>query len=193
MLYSRDEGFEENSLFSDPDGRSASLYGNHRHPANWLLLSEEDRREFVRRTDRGVFSLRAMEEISRAENVRSVVGTAQLMEATEDNVLVDTVYGGKTQRDEYDYVIVARGFDALWFTKLMDAQTYERFAGVTGSLDRRAIERSIDIDLAVSQFAPRLHLPMLAGVAQGPGFPNLSCLGLLSDRILSSYDKPVFE
>jgi len=32
-----------------------------------------------------------------------------------------------------------------------------------------------------------LHLPMLAGIAQGPGFPNLSCLGLLADRILASY------
>ncbi|GCE29354.1 lysine 6-monooxygenase [Dictyobacter alpinus] len=193
VLYSRDEGFEENNLFSDPDGRSANLYGIHRHQANWLLLSEEDRREFVRRTDRGVFSLHAMEEINRAENVRSVVGTAQRMEATEDRVIVDTIYGGKTQRDEYDYVIVARGFDALWFTKLMDAQTYERLAGVTSSLDRRAIERSIGVDLTVGQFAPRLHLPMLAGVAQGPGFPNLSCLGLLSDRILSSYGHSILE
>jgi hypothetical protein len=25
------------------------------------------------------------------------------------------------------------------------------------------------------------------GLAQGPGFPNLSCLGLLSDRILRRY------
>ena len=28
---------------------------------------------------------------------------------------------------------------------------------------------------------------MLAGLAQGPGFPNLSCLGTLSDRILDRY------
>ena len=28
---------------------------------------------------------------------------------------------------------------------------------------------------------------MAAGLAQGPGFPNLSCLGLLSDRILRRY------
>jgi len=28
---------------------------------------------------------------------------------------------------------------------------------------------------------------MLASLAQGPGFPNLSCLGLLADRILASY------
>jgi mycobactin lysine-N-oxygenase len=27
----------------------------------------------------------------------------------------------------------------------------------------------------------------MAGLAQGPGFPNLSCLGLLSDRVLRRY------
>ena len=35
-----------------------------------------------------------------------------------------------------------------------------------------------------------LHLPVLAGLAQGQGFPNLSCLGLLSDRILRRYVAP---
>ena len=45
----------------------------------------------------------------------------------------------------------------------------------------------IDVDLSVSGLAPPLHLPVMAGLAQGPGFPNLSCLGLLSDRILRRY------
>jgi mycobactin lysine-N-oxygenase len=39
----------------------------------------------------------------------------------------------------------------------------------------------------VSGLVPPLHLPVMAGLAQGPGFPNLSCLGLLSDRILRRY------
>jgi mycobactin lysine-N-oxygenase len=39
----------------------------------------------------------------------------------------------------------------------------------------------------VAGLTPALHLPMLAGLAQGPGFPNLSCLGLLSDRVLRRY------
>ena len=46
------------------------------------------------------------------------------------------------------------------------------------------MERSIGFSLAVDNLTPALHLPMLAGLAQGPGFPNLSCLGLLADRIL---------
>jgi len=45
----------------------------------------------------------------------------------------------------------------------------------------------IDADLSVAGLAPPLHLPVMAGLAQGPGFPNLSCLGLLSDRILRRY------
>jgi hypothetical protein len=29
-----------------------------------------------------------------------------------------------------------------------------------------------------------------SGLARGPGFPNLSCLGLLSDRVLRRYVAP---
>ncbi|MDT7737794.1 MAG: mycobactin lysine-N-oxygenase, partial [Mycobacterium sp.] len=32
--------------------------------------------------------------------------------------------------------------------------------------------------------------PNLAGLNQGPGFPNLSCLGLLSDRVLGAELSP---
>ena len=45
----------------------------------------------------------------------------------------------------------------------------------------------LDVDLSVAGLCPPLHLPVVAGLAQGPGFPNLSCLGLLSDRILRRY------
>jgi mycobactin lysine-N-oxygenase len=187
VIYSRDEGFEENRLFSDPDGRLASIYGDHQHAANWLQLSERDRREFVRRTDRGVFSLKAMEEISNAENVRSVLGTVRRIHANDTTVRVDSEYDGKMKHDEYDYVVVARGFDALWFRQLLDEGTHARLAGVTQSFDGRAIEHAITADLSLDGFTPKLHVPMLAAIAQGPGFPNLSCLGLLADRILASY------
>ena len=41
-------------------------------------------------------------------------------------------------------------------------------------------------DLALTEVFPKLFLPGLAGLTQGPGFPNLSCLGLLSDRVLGA-------
>ena len=192
VIYSRDEGFEENRLFSDPDGRLANLLGDHQHAANWLQLSERDRREFVRRTDRGVFSLKAMEELSNAENVRSVLGTVRRIDAHDTSVRVESEYDGKMKDDEYDYVVVARGFDALWFRHLLDAVTHARMAEVTNSFDGRTIELAILEDLSLNGFMPTLHLPMLAGIAQGPGFPNLSCLGLLADRILASYSVSAF-
>jgi mycobactin lysine-N-oxygenase len=49
------------------------------------------------------------------------------------------------------------------------------------------LDQRIDVDLSVCGLSPPLHLPVLAGLAQGPGFPNLSCLGLLSDRVLRRY------
>jgi len=52
---------------------------------------------------------------------------------------------------------------------------------------RITLERAIGHDLAIAGLHPKLHLPVLAGVAQGPGFPNLSCLGLLADRVLGAY------
>ena len=62
-------------------------------------------------------------------------------------------------------------------------------AAVTQSFNAGAIEHALAEDLSLAGFTPKLHLPMLAGLAQGPGFPNLSCLGLLADRILSSYTR----
>ena len=77
-----------------------------------------------------------------------------------------------------------------WFLTihhLLDSDTHSRMAEITHSFDRRAIERAIVEDLSLNDFTPRLHLPMMAGIAQGPGFPNLICLELLADRILVAY------
>jgi mycobactin lysine-N-oxygenase len=58
---------------------------------------------------------------------------------------------------------------------------------MTYSFNGHAIERAITEDISLNDFTPKLHLPMLAAIALGPGFPNLSCLGLLADRILAAY------
>ncbi len=202
VLYSRDEGFEENQLFSNPDPHSSAALGKHHHydseaddglththAVRWLSLTEEDRREFVRRADRGVFSVAAMRDMTQAWNVRSVNGNATRIAADAAGITVEAVYGGATTEYRYDYVVVARGFDPTWFVALLNDEARERLASAVGSnaLSSAAFERAIATDLSVADTAPRLHLPMLAGVAQGPGFPNLSCLGLLSDRVLASY------
>jgi len=83
--------------------------------------------------------------------------------------------------------VVAIGFEPRWFEGLLGAQARHRLdQAVAGT----HLERRIEADLSVAALRPPLHLPVAAGLAQGPGFPNLSCLGLLSDRILRRYVVP---
>ncbi|HZE18456.1 MAG TPA: lysine 6-monooxygenase, partial [Mycobacterium sp.] len=58
--------------------------------------------------------------------------------------------------------------------------------GLGGPLSGDRLQEAIGHDLAVTDVTPKLFLPNLAGLTQGPGFPNLSCLGLLSDRVLGA-------
>ena len=105
------------------------------------------------------------------------------IEAREQDVIVTIAYGEERERVAYDAVIVAIGFDGRWFEALLGGTASARYRQVVGSGEP---ERHIGLDLSMAGLPP-LHLPVLAGLAQGPGFPNLSCLGLLSDRILRRY------
>jgi mycobactin lysine-N-oxygenase len=170
VLYSRGESYEENRFYSDP--------------ADWPRLAEAHRREFLQRTDRGVFSLQAEATLNQARGVRTLAGRAAAVEAREHDVLVTIAYGDERERVAYDAVVVAIGFDGRWFEALLGEDAGARYRDVVGGSE---LERVIDADLSVAGLAPPLHLPVMAGLAQGPGFPNLSCLGLLSDRILRRY------
>jgi mycobactin lysine-N-oxygenase len=170
VLYSRGESYDENRFYSDP--------------AEWPRLGEAHRREFLARTDRGVFSLQAEATLNQARGLRTLAGRAAAIEAREHDVIVTIAYGDERERVAYDAVIVAIGFDGRWFETLLGEEASGRYRDALGAGE---LERAIDVDLSVAGLAPPLHLPVMAGLAQGPGFPNLSCLGLLSDRILRSY------
>jgi mycobactin lysine-N-oxygenase len=170
VLYSRGESYDENRLYSDP--------------ADWPRLAEAHRREFLERTDRGVFSLQAEATLNQARGFRTLAGRAVTVEAREHDVIVTIAYGEERERVAYDAVVVAIGFDARWFEALLGEDAGARYRDALGGGE---VERVIDIDLSVAGLSPPLHLPVMAGLAQGPGFPNLSCLGLLSDRILRRY------
>jgi len=170
ILYSRGESYEENRLYSDP--------------GDWPALAEAHRREFLERTDRGVFSLQAEAVLNASRGFRVLAGRAAAIEAGERQVVVVIEYGDERERVAYDLVVVAIGFQARWFEDLLGEQAHHRFhAGLAGA----PLERRIGHDLSVAGLSPPLHLPVVAGLSQGPGFPNLSCLGLLSDRILRRY------
>ena len=170
VLYSRGESYEENRIYSDP--------------GEWPRLAEAHRREFLERTDRGVFSLQAEAALNQSRGFRTLAGRAAEIEAREHDVIVTIAYGDDRERVAYDAVVVAIGFDGRWFEALLGENAGGRYRDALGG---RELERAIDVDLSVSGLAPPLHLPVMAGLAQGPGFPNLSCLGLLSDRILRRY------
>jgi mycobactin lysine-N-oxygenase len=170
VLYSRGESNDENRYFSDP--------------SDWPRLAEAHRREFLERTDRGVFSQQAEAVLSQSRGFRALAGRAMQIEAGDRQVVVTIEYGHERERVVYDLVVVAIGFQARWFERLLGGEARRRLQnGLAGS----ELERAIELDLTVAGLTPPMHLPLVAGLAQGPGFPNLSCLGLLSDRILRRY------
>jgi mycobactin lysine-N-oxygenase len=170
VLYSRGESYAENRLYSDP--------------ADWPGLAESHRREFLERTDRGVFSQQAETTLNGSRGFRTLAGRAVGIQAGRQQVVVDIEYGTERERVAYDLVVVAIGFQARWFEGLLGEQARGLLASALGGAE---LERRIGPDLSVAGLSPPLHLPVVAGLAQGPGFPNLSCLGLLSDRILGRY------
>lgn len=170
VLYSRGESYAENRLYSDP--------------GDWPRLAEAHRREFLERTDRGVFSQQAEATLNAAPGFRTLAGRAVHLDAGDRQVVVTIQYGTERERVAYDLVVVAIGFQARWFEDLLGPQARARLAA---ALDGGELDRRIGVDLSLAGLDPPLHLPVLAGLAQGPGFPNLSCLGLLSDRILRRY------
>ena len=170
VLYSRGESFDENRFYSDP--------------SDWPHLAESHRREFLERTDRGVFSLQAEATLNQSRGLRTLAGRATAIDAGERQVIVTIDYGDEHQRVAYDLVVVAIGFDGRAFEGLLGSDARDR---LETTLRGAELEQRIDVDLSVAGLSPPVHLPVLAGLAQGPGFPNLSCLGLLSDRILRRY------
>jgi mycobactin lysine-N-oxygenase len=181
VVYSRGESYEENRLFSDP--------------TEWSTLTREHREEFIRRTDRAVFSMSAKAVLNRAPLVKTRAGRVIGIKPFPGIVGVRLRYGSEEEVASYQYVICAVGFDPLWFLELMTADARHSLEEVTGLrggglAPKDAIAGAIGHDLSVEALEPKLHLPMLAAMEQGPGFPNLSSLGLLSDRVLRDYCEP---
>lgn len=179
MNYSRGESYVENHVYTDP------------FQANWAQLTIENRRDFINRTDRGVFSLVTKRQLDEMENLEIIPGRLMSVEIDSLNQLIATVqYAQSKERRSYDYLVFATGFDPWgWFEEILSPSLKETWKSSMGlkSLDEESLELQITESLALRGVTPLLHLPMLAAVAQGPGFPNLSCLGRVSDQILSHY------
>jgi mycobactin lysine-N-oxygenase len=176
-LFTRGEGFFENSLFSDP--------------TDWTALTLDERRDTLARTDRGVFSANVQEALlvdDRIHHLRGRVAHAVdrhgqirlTLSTNRGSEHLETVHG-------FDLVVDGSGADPLWFQSLFSQEVLDLFElRLGGPLTADRLQEAIGYDLAVTGAAPKLFLPTLSGLTQGPGFPNLSCLGLLSDRVLGA-------
>ncbi|MDT5221585.1 MAG: mycobactin lysine-N-oxygenase [Mycobacterium sp.] len=176
-LFTRGEGFFENSLFSDPTG--------------WSSLSLDERRNCIIRTDRGVFSARVQESLLADERIKHLRGRVARAVDRDNKIWITLATDRRGEPLEalhaFDLVIDGSGADPLWFSSLLDRSAVDLLElGLGGPLTGQRLEESIDSDLAVAGITPKLVLPNLSGLNVGPGFPNLSCLGLLSDRVLGA-------
>lgn len=176
-IYSRGESFVENWRYTKP--------------GDWKILTLKHRRDFIERTDRGVFSVHANSVLDRAENVAPKPGRLEEWERTEEGVLLHLEYDGHKWKIPASRVILPTGFDPFWFRSILGKGCDALRAKLNTEAGREEITMSIQDDLSISGVSPKLHAPMLAGIAQGPGFPNLSSLGLMSDRVLSSYARRI--
>jgi len=176
-LFTRGESFFENALFSDP--------------TDWAVLTVDERRDAIARTDRGVFSSNVQDALLADDRIRHLRGRVAHAVGRDEQIRltlstnrgsenVETVHG-------FDLVIDGSGADPLWFTTLFSQDALDLLElGLSGPLTGDRVQEAIGHDLAVVDVTPKLFLPNLAGLNQGPGFPNLSCLGLLSDRVLGA-------
>jgi len=176
-LFTRGEGFFENSLFSDPAG--------------WRNLTHAERRDCIARTDRGVFSARVQESLLSDERIKHLRGRVARVVDRDNRIWITLCTDNSGEPHEtlhrFDLVIDGSGADPLWFLPLLRPAAVDVLElGLGGPLTRERLEESIGHDLAVAGVTPKLVLPNLSGVNEGPGFPNLSCLGLLSDRVLGA-------
>ena len=182
FVVTRSENFYENRIYTHPDR------------SNWKELDIADRQDFIDRTDLGVFSVHAMQILNQEVRHTIVPGRLKNLHSKGPMICLDLEYTGKKSMAEYDQVILATGFDPIVGLKSMLSTralaTIEKQTGIP--LSHPDLRAHIGEDLSLKGLP--LFLPMLAGISQGPGFANLSCLGRLSDRVvLSQMHQPTYQ
>lgn len=173
---SRGESFLENRVFSDPD------------VVGWESLDQQTRRDFVKHSDRGVFDPPSLGKIAYDDRVTFRTGRVSDVGAGRDGrVSLTHEAPEETVEREHDFAVNCTGFDLLAQLRAMfPDEVRTEIESRTGPIwDRPAgAEVPIGRALELRGMSPRLHIPGLAGLSQGPGFANLGALGLLSNRVL---------
>jgi mycobactin lysine-N-oxygenase len=177
---SRGESFLENRVFSNPD------------EVDWQSLALDTRRDFVKHCDRGVFDPNTLSSLAYDDSCRFVLGRVAHVAAAgpERGVSVDYVSAEGLVGAQHDYVVNCTGFDLLeQLRTLFPAAVRAEIERRVGPLWNISPEAEVPIGrfLELKGMSPRLHIPGLAALSQGPGFANLGCLGLLANRVLAPF------
>ncbi len=183
---SRGESFLENRVFSNPD------------EVGWSSLDPQTRRDFVRHCDRGVFDPETLSSIAYDDQCRFVTGRVTHVSsvAGDREVCVDYATPEGVLGVRHDYVVNCTGFDLLEQLRgLFPPAVRAEIEGRVGTLWDRPPGREIPIGryLELEGMHPRLHIPGLGALSQGPGFANLGCLGLLANRVLEPFFRDEHE
>jgi mycobactin lysine-N-oxygenase len=175
---SRGESFLENRVFADPDN------------VGWEHIDVETRRDFVKHCDRGVFDQTVLERIADDDHLSFVTGRAVHVSLAADGegaILEFESPSEGAQAQRYDFVINCTGFDLLRQLRgLFPDAVRDEVEEQCGPLWDRPPQTEVPIGrgLELEGVHPRLHIPGLGGLRQGPGFANLGSLGLLANRVL---------
>jgi mycobactin lysine-N-oxygenase len=175
---SRGESFLENRVFADPDNVS------------WEHLDVETRRDFVKHCDRGVFDQTVLARIADDDHLSFITGRAVHVSLAGDGEGAVLEYESPSEgasAERYDYVVNCTGFDLLRQLRgLFPDAVRDEVEEQCGPLWDRPPQTEVPIGraLELEGMRPRLHIPGLGGLRQGPGFANLGSLGLLANRVL---------
>lgn len=171
-IRTREETRAINALYSDGGG------------LNWSRKSLEERELFIGQSDRGVVSPALVEQLSAIGSklvvVEERVSAVSVSTAEAGLVELESTAG---QRRAFDLVVNATGFDP--WTQIQSLCAPGILKCRKERMQPRDERYGVNDRLAVVDIYPSLYMPSLAGPAVGPGFPNLSCLGRMSDIVIA--------
>lgn len=171
-IFTRSENFSNNQIFS--------------HPEMWEDMSVEHRTYFVKGTDRGSVDSSTHNFMNRfTDQFTLVFGTPKSVYEENNKIIVSYINKEVDTKKEYDLLIVATGFDNMYFLSWL-SDDFKIKNGIN-NISEEELSDKIEEDFTIENIRPKLCTPMIAWHKHGIGLSVLSCMSTLSDRILAPY------